>query len=97
MFFVYYVEVFRGGIIKWKRIVIIYIMFLRMNKENVVFNLIVWIYICLKEIMLFENIKEFYSYGGVCGWVRWERFEVFICCFFSSSLLVVYCDLVKVC
>ena len=97
MFPVHYVEVPRGGIIKCKRIVITHIMFLRMNKENAVFNPIVWIHTRLKEIMLFENTKELYSHGGVCGWVRWERLEALTCCPLSSSLSAVHCDLVKAC
>lgn len=72
MFPLHYVEVPKGSFIKWQRIVITHIMVLCMNKENAVFNPIVWIHTSLKEIMLFENTKEHYSDGGVCGWVRWE-------------------------
>lgn len=73
MFPLHYVEVPKGSSIKGQRIVITHIMFLCMNKENAVFNPIVWIHTSLKEIMLFENTKEHYSNGGVCGWVRWEQ------------------------
>lgn len=48
----------KDSIIKWQRIAITHIMFLYMNKDNAVFNPVVWVHSSLKEIMLFENTKK---------------------------------------
>lgn len=74
MFPLYYVEVPKGGVIKGQRIVVTHIMFLY-EQEKKLFSVQLFGFLQVWKIMLFENTKEHWRDGGVCGSVRWEQLE----------------------